>query len=125
MRLIRDHPKFQSIHSERIPEASFLKERGITINALIPGDFRRWYGNAEHLVNWENDGVDIRNFLDEKGYIRSLAQNTEYYFNKCITLTFIISSNFGVRMTPKGYILYVSGSSTFIIQSYTEKLTAF
>ena len=89
------------------------------------GDFRRWYGNAEHLVNWENDGKDIRSFSDGKGYIRSRAQNTEYYFKKGVTWTFISSSNFGVRMTPKGYIFDVAGSSAFPIHSSAEALTAF
>jgi len=89
------------------------------------GNYRRWYGNAEHVVNWENDGQAIRNFADSTGYIRSRAQNTEYYFKKGVTWTFISSSNFGVRMTPIGFIFDVAGSSAFPLESSAEKLTAF
>ncbi|TNC49325.1 BREX-1 system adenine-specific DNA-methyltransferase PglX [Rubellimicrobium rubrum] len=89
------------------------------------GDYRRWYGNAENVVNWESDGRDIRNFCDDTGYIRSRAQNTEYYFKKGVTWTFISSSNFGVRMSPNGYVFDVAGSSAFPSKASPEKLTAF
>lgn len=35
------------------------------------GEFRKWYGNQEYVVNWENDGEEIRAFTDEKGKLRS------------------------------------------------------
>src|SRR5699024_12204782 len=35
------------------------------------GSFRKWYGNQEYVVNWENDGQEIRNFKDENGKVRS------------------------------------------------------
>jgi type II restriction/modification system DNA methylase subunit YeeA len=89
------------------------------------GEFRRWYGNAEFLVNWELDGREIRRFSDDTGYIRSRAQNTEFYFKKGVTWTFISSSNFSVRMMPNGYIFDVAGSSAFPSKSTAEKLIAF
>ena len=49
------------------------------------GEFRKWYGNQEYLVNWENDGYEIKNFYDEKGKLRSRPQNTEYYFKESIS----------------------------------------
>lgn len=30
------------------------------------GGSRRWYGNFEHFVNWFDDGVELKNFKDEK-----------------------------------------------------------
>ena len=89
------------------------------------GNFRRWYGNVEFLVNWENDGNAIRNFADYTGYIRSRAQNTEYYLKKGVTWTDISSSYFGVRLTPAGFLFDVAGSSAFPEQTSPEKLTAF
>lgn len=49
------------------------------------GDFRRWYGNNDYVVNWENDGFEIKNFKDEKGKLRSRPQNTQYYFREGIS----------------------------------------
>ncbi len=89
------------------------------------GNFRRWFGNAEFLVNWENNGKDIRNFTDETGYIRSRVQNENYYLKKGVTWTFISSSNFSVRLIPIGYLFDVAGSSAFPEQTSPEKLTTF
>jgi type II restriction/modification system DNA methylase subunit YeeA len=88
------------------------------------GDFRRWYGNGEYVVNWENDGNSVRNFSDENGKIRSRAQNTNYYFSEGVTWTFISSTNFGVRHSPQGFIFDVAGSSAFP-RDCSENLTAF
>lgn len=77
------------------------------------GDFRKWYGNNQFVVNWENDGYEIRNFADESGYIRSRAQNTECFFKPGITWTFISSSKFGVRLSDRGFLFDVAGSTVF------------
>ena len=45
------------------------------------GDYRKWYGNQEYIVNWENNGYEIRNIKGSNGRIRSRAQNTQFYFN--------------------------------------------
>ena len=44
------------------------------------GEFRKWYGNNDYVVNWENDGYEIRHFVDSKGKLRSRPQNTAFYF---------------------------------------------
>ena len=31
------------------------------------GAFRKWYGNHDAVVNWENDGFEIKNFKDTNG----------------------------------------------------------
>ncbi|NBG87677.1 BREX-1 system adenine-specific DNA-methyltransferase PglX [Isachenkonia alkalipeptolytica] len=77
------------------------------------GSFRRWYGNNEYLVNWEQDGIEIRNFKDKSGKLRSRPQNMEYYFRESITWSFVSSSYFGVRYCPPGFLFDVGGSSVF------------
>ena len=78
------------------------------------GDYRRWYGNHEWVVNWENDGREIRGFGTEGGgKARSRAQNVEYYFQPSVSWSFISSSYFGVRYFPRGFIFDVAGSSAF------------
>jgi type II restriction/modification system DNA methylase subunit YeeA len=78
------------------------------------GDFRKWYGNWEYLVNWEFDGEEIRNFgVESGGKPRSRAQNTDYYFKQSISWSFVSSSYFGVRYSPQGAIFDVGGSSAF------------
>ena len=78
------------------------------------GEFRKWYGNQDYLVNWENDGRAIRAFGTENGgRARSRAQNTEFYFLTSVTWSFINSSYFGVRYSDAGAVFDVQGSSAF------------
>ena len=68
------------------------------------GDFRRWYGNREYVINWENDGYDIRNFRDDKGKLLSRPQNTEYNFKQALTWSKITSSIFSARFCEGGFL---------------------
>ena len=86
------------------------------------GDFRKWYGNQEYLVNWENDGYEIKNFYDGKGKLRSRPQNTEYYFKESISWTDITSSGNSFRYYPKGFLYDVTGMSYFINESKQKNL---
>lgn len=74
------------------------------------GAYRKWYGNIEYVVNWENDGFDIRNFKDEKtGRIRSHNYNLDYIFKPGLTFTAISSSKFACRCMDNS--LFGSGGS--------------
>ncbi|ALF17975.1 BREX-1 system adenine-specific DNA-methyltransferase PglX [Fusobacterium animalis] len=86
------------------------------------GEFRKWYGNQEYLVNWENDGYEIKNFYDGKGKLRSRPQNTEYYFKESISWTDITSSGNSFRYYPKGFLYDVTGMSYFINESKQKNL---
>ena len=77
------------------------------------GDWRKWYGNFDFVVNWENDGDEIRNFTDENGKVRSRPQNTEYYFKEGITWADITTWSFAARYAPVGSVFDVKGSSGF------------
>ena len=86
------------------------------------GEFRKWYGNQEYLVNWENDGYEIKNFYDEKGKLRSRPQNTEYYFKESISWGLITSGGSSFRYFPKGFIFDISAVSYFIEKKEREIL---
>ena len=77
------------------------------------GERRQWYGNYDYVVNWENDGEEIRNFKNEKGKLRSVVRNPQYYFKEAITWSDITSGGFSIRYRSKGSIHDVSGMSAF------------
>lgn len=77
------------------------------------GSYRKWYGNYDYVVNWQNDGYEIRHFADDKGNIRSRPQNTEFYFKEAITWSLITSSLISMRYRKLGSIHDVSGMSIF------------
>ena len=61
------------------------------------GAFRRWNGNQEYVVNWQYNGFEVKNFVDERGKQRSRPQNTAYYFKKCMTYSAITSYKLSLR----------------------------
>ncbi|OKL42078.1 BREX-1 system adenine-specific DNA-methyltransferase PglX [Pontibacter flavimaris] len=77
------------------------------------GSKRKWYGNHEYLVNWFNDGVEIKNFKDDKGKLRSRPQNLEYFFKESISWGLVTSGGCSFRYFPKGFIYDIGGMSYF------------
>lgn len=77
------------------------------------GEFRRWYGNNDYVVNWYNNGFEIRNFVDKSGKLRSRPQNAQFYFHDCISWSLISSYHVAFRYKPIGHIFDVSGMSCF------------
>ncbi|MGI2997501.1 BREX-1 system adenine-specific DNA-methyltransferase PglX [Vibrio alginolyticus] len=77
------------------------------------GAYRKWYGNREYVVNWENNGHEIRNFKDSRGNLRSRPQNTHFYFKESITWSEITSSWKSFRFNENGSISDVKGQSAY------------
>ena len=73
------------------------------------GAFRKWYGNQEFIVNWGNDGFEIKNF---KG---SVIRNPNTYFRECFSWSKISAGNIAFRKFPSGFIYDVAGTSLFSI----------
>jgi hypothetical protein len=77
------------------------------------GSFRKWYGNNDYIVNWENDGQEIREFKDNAGKLRSRPQNMEYYFRDGLTWSTLSSANLSMRYSPIGHLFETKGSVCF------------
>lgn len=71
------------------------------------GEFRRWYGNFEYVVDWENDGYKLKNFFDGNGKLRSRPQNLQINFKKQLTWSSISSGNISFRQAAD-YFMYES-----------------
>ena len=71
------------------------------------GDFRKWYGNNECVINWENDGHSVRE------YPGSVIRNPDYYFRPSITWSKISSGSIAFRFKPAGHVFDVAGTSVF------------
>ena len=78
------------------------------------GGNRKWYGLREYVVNWANDGEEIKSNIDpETGRIRSHNYNGEYAFNECLTWSAISSEGIAVRYCEKGFLWDSKGASGF------------
>mgnify|MGYP003362421645 CR=1 FL=1 len=71
------------------------------------GEFRKWYGNADYVVNWHDDGRDI--VASGRAYPRARQR----YFSPSVSWSFLSSAYFGVRQQPPGFIFDMAGCSLF------------
>lgn len=71
------------------------------------GTLRKWYGNNELVVNWENDGEAI------KKYKGSTIRNIQYIKKKAVTWSLTSSNGFGARYVSENCIFDNNGSSVF------------
>ena len=77
------------------------------------GEFRRWYGNRDYVINWENDGYEIKNFKNASGKLVSRPQNIEYNFRDAISWSMISTANFAARYYDSSFTFNVAGLSCF------------
>jgi len=83
------------------------------------GEFRRWFGNNEIVIFWEENGNSIKKETLEKYPTLSWDNlgwkitNESDFFKPSCTWTFVSSSAFGVRVSPGGALFDVGGSSAF------------
>lgn len=71
---------------------------------LKGGEFRKWWGNQDYVVNWENDGTEVQNFRDTNGKQRSRPQNIDSYFKPAISWSRISSGEPAFRINLEGFI---------------------
>ena len=89
------------------------------------GEFRKWYGNQDYLVNWENDGRAIRAFgTEDGGRARSVLRNTEFYFQESLTWSDVTSGPASFRLNDSGSIHDVAGMSAFSFRGVERLLLA-
>ncbi len=92
-----------------------VKEANDSKNKFFPynkgGEFRKWYGNHLFVVNWEEDGKEIKNFCDADGNVRSRPQNTQCYFKSSVSWSDITSGIPSFRFFPDGFMYDVTGMS--------------
>ena len=83
------------------------------------GEFRRWYGNNNFLILWENDGHAIKEETLRKypqlswNNLGWKITNESDFFKPSLTWSFVSSSYFGVRASLGGALFDVGGSSVF------------
>lgn len=99
-----------------LPERWLLYSKG--------GDFRKWYGNVEHIVDWHNNGYEIRN-LYINGVLRSRVRDLNNYFRDGISWSFVSSRSFGARFKQAGVFFDVAGSSILPSKELLPKILAF
>ncbi|MCO6542240.1 MAG: BREX-1 system adenine-specific DNA-methyltransferase PglX [Lactobacillus sp.] len=81
------------------------------------GAYRKWYGNYDYIVDYYDDGKEIKEtVLNKYPYLKTpdfVVKNTDYYFREAITWSDINSGHFALRFRKSGSIHDVKGMSAF------------
>ena len=101
-----------------------LTEAKLSIKKYFPyskgGEFRKWQGNKEYVLNYYNDGEEIKNAVvnnpkdPETTHWSRRIFNTEYFFRLGITWSRISSSKISFRITESGAIFSDAGPAIFL-----------
>ena len=87
------------------------------------GGFRRWYGYNEYLVNWKNDGFEIKNNIKDNGLKAASVRSESMYFKPLITWSAVTSGKFSCRYCFGGS-LFDSGGSSISVSNHIYYLLA-
>ena len=87
------------------------------------GGFRRWYGYNEYLVNWYNDGYEIKNNIKDNGLKAASVRSENMYFKPLITWSAVTSGMFSCRYCFGGS-LFDSGGSSIAVPNNANYLLA-
>ncbi|WP_338839079.1 BREX-1 system adenine-specific DNA-methyltransferase PglX [Kurthia gibsonii] len=71
------------------------------------GTFRKWFGNNDLVVNWKNDGEEIKNFP------KSVIRNPNYYFKSGLTWSSLTSGGISFRYCDEGFLFDSKGPMCF------------
>lgn len=75
----------------------------------------KWYGNQEYVVNWRDDGREMRAFAP------AVIRNPDYYFREGVTWSLISSNEPGFRWMPPGWIITHKGPGIFFDESHATR----
>ncbi|MGG2028733.1 BREX-1 system adenine-specific DNA-methyltransferase PglX [Gottfriedia sp. S16(2024)] len=81
------------------------------------GPYRKWYGNNEYVIDWEENGYALKNFKDENGKPKSYPRNLSYQLKEGITWSDITSLALSVRYSKEGMFFSDVGNMLFLPKS--------
>lgn len=91
-------------------KAEYLSSRKKWIPQIKGGEYRKWYGNFDYVVNWENDGIEIKSC---SGCRLNAMANDSLFFIEGVTWSHTTSSIYGARFLPTGHLFNVEAPTYF------------
>lgn len=90
------------------------------------GEYRKWYGNLEYVINWENAGNNMLTHINSNGVsdARIRPSNFSYYLTNGITWSRIGSGHISLRYIPKGCFFDCNSPALFSSDYSLETIMA-
>lgn len=120
-----DEPKKPEWTQEKVQEfQKYCLQRTYQGKRWVPfakgGEYSPYYSDIHLVVNWGNNGEEIRNFCDPKtGRTFSRPQNTDYYFRPGLTYTSYTNLGFAPRILQAGAVFSVAGMGIHGVPKHT------
>ncbi|MET9492793.1 BREX-1 system adenine-specific DNA-methyltransferase PglX [Nocardia sp. NPDC006630] len=89
------------------------------------GGYRRWWGNQSLVVNWRNGGEDCHAFAQKNPNGGTRIQNTEFYFQKCISWSNVSTDTPTFRYYPSSFMFDQKGQAIFPSETQLRTLLGF
>lgn len=93
---------------------------------LKGGEYRKWYGNLEYVIDWERHGKNMLEHINSNGIsdARIRPSNFAFYLNNGITWSRIGSGKISLRYIPKGCFFDCNSPSIFSANYSIESIMA-
>lgn len=86
---------------------------------LDGGDYRKWSGNQIDVVNWQDDGYEIKTNRDNNGKVRARVQNEKFYHKSgALTWSALTSGPISVRSCSDNSLC--GGAGYYIVPTKQE-----
>lgn len=79
------------------------------------GPYQKWYGNIWLVIDWENNGKKLQEFLISRGQD---LHAQEYNFKEGLTYSASGSKGISLRYLPKNHLFDIGGSSVFLTKKF-------
>lgn len=92
------------------------------------GEYRKWYGNNNYVINWQYDGKELRawaDYLNTHGTSMGRLVSQEFYFKKGLTWSGVGATRFGVRCYSEGMLFDVGANGLFVNDKLYHYLAGF
>ena len=75
------------------------------------GVFRKWYGNRDYIIDWQNDGKELLAFK------KAVIRNSDFYFEEGMSYSDVSSGTYSLRYYGTGFIFDSTGPMIFMNKS--------
>ena len=83
------------------------------------GEFRKWWGNQDYVINWQDDGRELWDFK------RAFIRNPDYCFRSCVSWSNVSSGEPSFRLYEASSIFSHVGQAVFPVDSERLKVLSY
>ncbi len=116
---------FRLLKTNSANSADALSSGATWVPITKGGGFRKWAGCDDSVVNWKNDGKEIKDYIVHKyqgGSYSKEVRSESFYFKPTISWGLVTSSRPSFREYPEGFIIgnagpcmYLKGNAEFVL----------